>query len=180
VNVWRPERIGSKGASMADVVARRLEDEDLDFLREMFVEPFSWRDDRPRLSLEQILAIPELAKYVRDWGRPGDAGVVALLPTGRRVGAAWYRLFDDASPGYGFVSSEIPELGIATVREHRGGGIGHILMLSIIDLARSEARPGLSLSVEEDNARALKLYERMGFERHAHVGNAWTMLKRLV
>jgi ribosomal protein S18 acetylase RimI-like enzyme len=163
----------------AEVEIRRLAAQDLNFLREMFVEPFSWREERPRPSLEQLLAVPELARYVADWGRPGDAGVLALLPTGRPISAAWYRLFDKRQPGYGFVHPDIPELGIATVKAYRGRGIGRILMLALIELARSEARPGLSLSVEEDNLRAMRLYEGLGFERRVRIGNAWTMLLRL-
>ena len=51
-------------------------------------------------------------RYVANWGRRGDAGFVAfdgLNP----YGAAWYRLFTEKEPGFGFVDERAPELTIA-------------------------------------------------------------------
>jgi ribosomal protein S18 acetylase RimI-like enzyme len=145
----------------------------------MFLEPFSWRDDAPRLTMEQVLAEPELATYVVGWGRPGDAGVVAFTESGERVGAAWYRLFSKEDHGYGFVSSDVPELGIVVVSAYRGRGIGRDLMRALIHVAIDEGRPGLSLSVERGNRRAAALYESLGFRRVGRVEGAVTMLLSL-
>jgi len=37
----------------------------------------------------------------------------------------------------------------------------------------------LSLSVEEDNVAAVKLYARLAFQRVERIGNSWTMLLQL-
>lgn len=161
------------------MLLRRLEDGDLAFLHAMFLQAFFWRPDGPRRSLDEVLADPKLAKYVTGWGRAGDAGVVATSDTGERLGAAWYRLFDRDDHSYGFVSSEIPELGIATAEAHRGRGLGKELLEGLVQLARQEGRPALSLSVEVDNVRALRLYEHFGFQRVERVEHSWTMLLRL-
>ena len=166
--------------SAAPRLVRRLEDEDLPFLKAMLLNTFCWRPDGPRLSLDEALADPALSKYMVGWGRPGDAGVVAASDSGERLGAAWYRLFDAHDHGYGFVSSEIPELGIAIAEGHRGRGLGKELLEGLIQLAREEGRPALSLSVEVDNEPAVHLYERFGFEHVDRVDNSWTMLLRLM
>ena len=147
---------------MRRIHVRPLEPGDDDFLREMFVETFFWRDG-PQHSLEDVLAIPEAGKYILGWGRPGDAGVVALSDAGEKLGAAWYRLFSTADHGYGFVSDEIPELGIAVTPSYRGRRVGRRLMEDLITLAQGQGRPGLSLSVEDGNSRAARLYESLGF-----------------
>jgi len=162
--------------AVSGVRLRRTEERDVEFLKAMFLETICWRQDRPRRLLEEALSEPSLAKYVVGWGRPGDSGVLALSESDERIGAAWYRLFDENDHGYGFVSPEVPELGIATVPQFRGRGLGRSLMQGLIQLAKSEGRPALSLSVEEDNWRAVRLYQRLGFERVGRVENAWTML----
>jgi ribosomal protein S18 acetylase RimI-like enzyme len=155
---------------------RQLESADVEFLRAMFLETVYWREDAPRRSLDEVLAVPDLARYVVGWGRPGDAGLVAVSEVGVQMGAAWYRLFDETDHGYGFVSPTVPELGIAMSSDYRGQGLGRILMRGLIRLASDEARPGLSLSVEQGNLRAIRLYESLGFSRVGRVQTAWTML----
>ena len=46
----------------------------------------------------RLNADPDLpvARYVNNWGRPGDAGLVAW--EAGPVGAAWYRLFPSSAP----------------------------------------------------------------------------------
>ena len=160
-------------------VVRRLRADDEPFLREMFLETFFWSEDRPRLSIDQVLAVPSLAKYIAGWGRPGDAGVIAESDSGERLGAAWHRLFSAADHGYGFVSADVPEIGIAVRKGDRGRGVGRSLMEGLIELARETGLPGLSLSVEDGNSRAAHLYESLGFVRVERVQTAWTMVLML-
>lgn len=162
-----------------EVQVRRLSSQDLDFLRAMFVHTICWRERDPAQSLEQLLAVPDFARYMVGWGRPGDDGVVAVLASGERLGAAWYRLFEATDHGYGFVSPSVPEIGIGVRSEHRGRGVGERLMRALIRLAVRSGFPALSLSVDVENVRAVRLYEALGFKRVAQVETAWTMLRSL-
>ena len=83
---------------------------------------------------------------------------------GEPVGAAWYRLFTEDEPGYGFVDEKTPELGIAVVPLHRRKGIGETLLRALMVQAREDGFPSLSLSVAAHN-RSRMMYERVGFPK---------------
>lgn len=149
-------------------------------------EPFLWRmltlaasmqgrDD----DVERAKSDPLLDAYVKDFGRDGDLGVVALsshVP----VGAAWLRLRAGEPHPSKVWTTEVPELAIATLPEHRGGGVGSSLMTAIVDAARGRY-PAIVLSVREGSA-AVRLYERFGFivERRLvnRVGGASLAMRR--
>jgi ribosomal protein S18 acetylase RimI-like enzyme len=128
----------------------------------------------PRPSIEEALAGPLIARYLAGWGRLGDAAAIAVDEDGRRLGAAWYRLFPAGEPGFGFVDAETPEISIAVVPDHRGRGIGAALLAAVADLARAEGFHALSLSVSPENP-AVRLYERSGFVRVDSRDEHWTM-----
>src|SRR3954464_257680 len=88
--------------------------QDVRFLRDMLKHAYHWR-------LNEDPDLP-VARYVNNWGRPGDAGLIAW--EAGPVGAAWYRLFPASAPGFGFVDEQTPELTIAVVPSRRGGGGG--------------------------------------------------------
>ena len=127
---------------------------DVPFLRDMLRHAFYWRtpvgDDEPPLT-----------RYVRDWGRRGDRALIVFedyVP----VGAAWYRLFTPEDAGFGFVDEQTPELAIAVVPSRRGRGLGHELLTSLLESARTDGFEAISLSVAKDNP-AIGLYENYGF-----------------
>ncbi|MGZ8696415.1 MAG: GNAT family N-acetyltransferase [Gaiellaceae bacterium] len=129
---------------------RRAGPQDVRFLRDMLKHAYHWR----------LNADPDLpvARYVNNWGRPCDAGLVAW--EAGPVGAAWYRLFPASAPGFGFVDEETPELTIAVVPSRRGSGLGGELLSALLDHARKQGYPAVSLSAEMG---VTKLYERHGF-----------------
>jgi ribosomal protein S18 acetylase RimI-like enzyme len=143
---------------------RRGGAQDLRFLRDMLHHAYYWRARVPGSFV---------SRYVKGWGRPGDTAVIAL-DNGFPVGAAWYRLFSAAEPGYGFVDEATPELAIAVVPSKRGHGVGEQLLAALIERARDAGYEALSLNVEPGNP-ARKLYERFGFEVVAEGPDAWTM-----
>ena len=55
-------------------------------------------------------------------------------------------------------------MGIALYEKYWGLGIGKLLLQAVIDTARQKGIDYLELEVVADNARAIGLYERMGFE----------------
>ena len=129
---------------------RQAGPQDVRFLRDMLKHAYHWR-------LNQDPDLP-VARYVNNWGRPGDTGLVAW--ENGPIGAAWYRLFKASSPGFGFVDEQTPELTIAVVPSRRGGGLGGELMQALLDRARLEGYGAVSLSAEKGMT---KLYERHGF-----------------
>jgi GNAT superfamily N-acetyltransferase len=153
---------------------RSARPDDAPFIAEMLYEAAFWRSDGPRPAPADALASPHVARYVEGWGRPGDTGLIAVEDGGRPIGAAWYRVFSDDRPGYGFVDASVPEMSIAVVRERRGRGVGAALLDALLARARAEGHPGLSLSVEADNP-AVALYERRGFVKVSTAGGPWTM-----
>ena len=85
------------------------------------------------------------------------------------LGAAWCRRFCGQVTGLaGFVDVETPVLAIAVRGGHRGQGIGTALLEALVAAARAAGVRAISLSVGRTNP-ALRLYERMGFERVADV-----------
>ena len=147
--------------------------DDVPFLRAMLYEAARWSPDAPREPIEQVLAEPALWRYLAAWGRPGDGGVVAELD-GAPAGAAWYRLFPAAEPGYGFVDEQTPELAIAVASPHRRKGIGSRLLRAAMDRAHADGFRALSLSVAAGNP-ARELYRRAGFAELSEHGGSWTM-----
>ena len=160
---------------------RTVQLQEVSFLWDMLFEAAAVSADMRTLGKEKALSLPVNRKYVEGWGRPGDAGVIAVDQTERPLGAAWYRLYPDEAPGYGFVSSTIPELTIGVGADARGQGLGHALLQALITLAQSQEYAALSLSVDRNNP-ALHLYERCGF-RDAGISDqeetSVTMIKQL-
>ena len=103
-----------------------------------------------------------ITRYVNAWGRDGDRALIALDDF-HEVGAAWYRLYSEEEPGFGFVDAETPELTIGVVPSRRGKGIGSALLDALLEQARRDGFREISLSVEKTNP-AVHLYESRGFD----------------
>jgi ribosomal protein S18 acetylase RimI-like enzyme len=146
----------------------------------MLRDAAQWRPDAPRRSVQEVLADPALARYVRGWPRASDAGWVAEAGSGAPdpIGAAWWRYFPAENPGYGFVDASIPEISIGIDARFRGRGLGRRLLDVLIHGARARGVPALSLSVERDNF-AVALYESVGFQPVHEDDGALTMLLQL-
>jgi ribosomal protein S18 acetylase RimI-like enzyme len=143
--------------------------QDVRFLRDMLRHAYYWR-------MNESADLP-VARYVLNWGRPGDEGLVAL-DDANPVGAAWYRLFPREEAGFGFVDEQTPELTIAVVPSRRGKGFGHELMTGLLERARRAGYDALSLSVAKDSP-AVSLYERYGFRAVVEPDDALTMVAKL-
>lgn len=148
---------------------RRAGAQDLPFLRDMLRHAYyaRWGNE----------ADVPLERYVAGWGRRGDKALVAIDQF-QPVGAAWYRLFAEDEPGYGFVDEETPELTIAVVPSRRGKGLGAQLLETLLEQARSDGYAEVSLSVEPDNP-AIRLYEKHGFSKVGERGGALVMKTEL-
>ena len=125
-----------------------------------------------------MMSDPALSHYIEAWPRAGDVGVIAEAKDGSPVGAAWWRLFSSADPGYGFVRPDIPEVSIGVIEARRGQGIGTHLLEALVECGRLQGLPALSLSVEVENP-AVRLYTRVGWEVIARSDASLTMLLRI-
>jgi GNAT superfamily N-acetyltransferase len=140
---------------------------DVRFLRDMLRHAYHWRiaedEERP------------VYRYVQNWGRRGDAGVLALEGP-HAYGAAWFRLFTANEPGFGFVDEQTPEVTIAVVPSRRGKGAGKELLDALLARAREEGYAQVSLSAAPEQTA---YYERFGFRTIRSDEHAATMVARL-
>ena len=134
-----------------------------DMLRHAYHQRFAEDAERP------------VYRYVQNWGRTGDYGVVAMDGP-HSYGAAWYRLFTAREPGFGFVDEETPELTLAVVPSRRGKGAGKELLDALLAHARDSGYHAISLSAAPEQA---PFYERFGFETAGESEHAITMLAQL-
>jgi len=152
---------------------REIEKSDQDFLFEMLRQSIFVAPNSPPLD-NNIINLPEIRKYVENWGKEGDFGYVAVdNKSGARIGAIWLRFFDFNNKGYGYISDNIPETGIAVDYTKRGIGIGTALIKELLKRTK-ESLKVLSLSVQQNNP-AVKLYEKFGFIEHSKAGNSIIM-----
>lgn len=160
----------------APTTTRPLDAADQDLLARATLGNVNWSG--PRFTLDEVLGTPAFAHYFTPWPGAGDLGLVSESPDGSAVAVAWLRHLPASDPGYGFVDETIPELSIWVAPDRRGEGLGTRLVSTLIDQARSEHLPGISLSVETGNpARAL--YERLGFAGAGPAFDPGTLLLRL-
>jgi ribosomal protein S18 acetylase RimI-like enzyme len=136
--------------------------DDLPHMADMLWEAAAVADVVREMGQHDGLKLPGVAKYLEDWGRPGDVGVVAIDASGRRLGAAWYRFFTAENPGYGYISDEIPEITIGVDPGARGLGVGRALLEALCSEASARGLKAIGLSVDRENPAAA-LYERIGF-----------------
>ncbi len=158
---------------------RRATRADADFMKLMLYEAAFWRAGARRPPFHSALADTKLARYIKEWGRAGDSGLIAVKADAEPIGATWYRLFAADEPGYGFIDATIPEITLAVAPAYRSRGIGSDLLSALLEQARRAGFEAVSLSVDENNP-ARRLYERHGFERVARNGTAWTMRADLI
>lgn len=153
--------------------------EDEPFLWEMLYESLYVPEGEEPFSRD-ILEEPFMRKYAADWGREGDLGYIAVNEDDKPIGSITLRFFDESSQGHGYVSDDIPELGMALLPECRGQGIGTALMKELFKGMKARGIARVSLSVAPENAAAVRLYKRFGFQEVGVNGTSITMVADVV
>ena len=124
-----------------------------------------------------VLELPEISRYMNDWGRDGDFGL-KVLQNSQAIGAIWCRFFTATKPGYGYVSGEIPELTMSILPEYRNRGLGMRLYRDFEELLIRQQIRGLSLSVDKRNP-ATRFYLRAGFKVIREEKTALVMIRHI-
>lgn len=150
-----------------------LEDTTTAFFHELFHSSFYKPPGEPAIPFE-VIRQPEIRRYYEYWGKDTDLGFI-ILKDGEEVGAIWSRKFTAEEPGKGFINPEVPELGIAIKKGHRGAGIGNHLMTHFLAAVRKRGDKQVSLSVHGDN-HAAQWYQRMGFRTVSFDGKTMKMV----
>lgn len=135
---------------------RELTAADREILRTATYHNVNWSGPE-RISYADVDHQRELRHYHALRPGRGDFGFVAEAD-GLTVGACWVQFFDATDPGYAFVDDGIPELSLSIWSGYRGNGIGRALLVKALQKAREREIEQVSLSVEEGNDRARKLY----------------------
>jgi ribosomal protein S18 acetylase RimI-like enzyme len=147
--------------------------DDFTFLTEMLLEAYNW-DGTPTFTLDKLRTEDKAWRYVDDWPRSTDFGVIAEVD-GTAAGAAWARCFTADRPGYGYIADDVPELSLGVSPAFRRQGIARAVMTELI---RTSPYKRLSLSVDPAN-NAANLYRSLGFKPVGMVETSETMLLEL-
>ncbi|WP_024806209.1 GNAT family N-acetyltransferase [Nocardia sp. BMG51109] len=132
-------------------------------------EPFLWamlfeaaHAGEQGMAVDDLRAVPDLARYVENWGTAGDLGIIGGTEPDAPAGAAWIRRFTADNAAYGYIDDHTPELAIGVTPQARGTGLGTALLTRLLDDAAPH-HDAICLSVRETNP-ARRLYERLGFQ----------------
>lgn len=146
-----------------DFEIRELKRSEYSLLEEFLYQAIYVPEGYPRPDRD-ILKIPEMQVYLEEFGsRNGDYGLAAVVNS-KVVGVIWSRIMHD----YGHIDDNTPSLAIAVCESFRGHGIGTALVKNMLKLLHKNGYQQVSLSVQRSN-RALRLYERVGFEAYDSV-----------
>ena len=126
---------------------------------------------------KSILEDPKLARYYQAWGQKDDHALFAIVDH-HPIGACWSRCYPEEAPGYGTITSDIPELSISVLPEFRGMGVGTQLLGKFLDTLQSNYM-GISLSVHATNP-AKEMYQRFGFVSYDQKGESIIMIKEFI
>lgn len=129
---------------------------------------------------------PALARFFEDLAaagddgffrpHPGDAGT--LREVAEHSGSDVHLVFveGDVVRAYGLLRGwnegyAIPSLGIAVHPDARAMGLGRLVMEYLEAMGRHRGAPAIRLRVHKDNARAIAMYERRGYEMQPDAGD---------
>jgi L-phenylalanine/L-methionine N-acetyltransferase len=136
----------------SDIVIRAMEPADLPDITEAWNQPRAYAGtlQLPYTSLE--------ARQARYAAHAGSTRLVAVIE-GKAIGMIFLSREENRR-------AHVGSIGMTVHDAYAGRGAGSALMAAVVDLADNWLQlKRLELSVYADNARAIALYERFGFER---------------
>ena len=148
---------------MSDILIRAVEPEDMPDLTEAWNQPLAvWG------TLQLPFTSLEARRKRHETSNPGHTRLVAVID-GKAIGMAGLHPADNVRRAHA------ASIGMAVHDAYAGRGAGSALMAALVNQAdRWLNIRRLELNVYADNARAIALYERFGFEREGVFRNyAW-------
>jgi len=112
--------------------------------------------ERRYLAFLEAPSPEDTAGFVRRNIRKGYPQSVALI---EREVVGWCDILPIDRP----IKAHGGVLGVGVLPKHRGPGIGTALIRATVERARAVGLTRVELAVREDNARAIALYETLGF-----------------
>ena len=104
------------------------------------------------------VTVEEERKFLEDLHADGRSIMLSAWEDGKLIANAHFKAMDRRF-------SHRAGLGITVLKEAWGRGIGSALMERLINHAKEQGVKIMELQVRCDNARAIRLYEKFGFER---------------
>jgi ribosomal protein S18 acetylase RimI-like enzyme len=100
---------------------------------------------------------------------PFDLLTAQAIARGKRIAGPVWIAIDGSGEigGYAFLTgwnTPWPTLGVAVDSKRQGQGLGFRLVRQLVDLARTHGKAGVQLTVYQDNAPAVSVYRKAGFE----------------
>lgn len=111
--------------------------------------------------IDEVFRI-ENENILEAWSRENIASLLGDSKARARVGVIGNKVVCYYS--YYAVCQEGFINNLAVDKEYQHKGIGRLLMQDMIEIARADNLTGLTLEVQEDNERAIALYQKSGFE----------------
>jgi hypothetical protein len=109
-----------------DLVLRPVVPGDLEHLQRAVYDAIAWNPDRELPAYEVVVAHPQVERYHRNWGRPGDIGVIAES-AGAVAGVAFCRLFTLKTTARATWTSGLPRSPSPRSTEVRASEVGSSL-----------------------------------------------------
>ena len=121
---------------------------------------------------KDIINQPELQVYVKDFEQlRGDYAMVAE-DNGKIVGVRWARIMND----YGHLDDQTPSLAISLYQNYRGRCLSTKLTIALLKLLKAKGYQCVSLSVQKENHRAIKMYQKVGLKTISENNTEYLMI----
>lgn len=91
---------------------------------------------------------------------------------GKIVGVRWARIMND----YGHLDDQTPSLAISLYQNYRGRGLSTKLTIALLKLLKAKGYQCVSLSVQKENHRAIKMYQKVGLKTISENNTEYLMI----